>query len=407
MAAYFKSRLSEFVDADLSKVYASLTSRYADDGYFQLLSTQSVSWSLSLPILQQTLGRIVTRVPSACDWGVLLEYPLYRLRRRIDLVLIARDLLIVVELKVGADKAEASDISQAEEYALDLRDFHQASHSLRLQPILCCTELATSWSVRYNETDQVQEVVSTSGGDLATTIVERYQTLEPHLGEQVDPVVWDSAAYEPVPTIIEAATTIFTGHSVRDISRASAANLAECSQEVLRLIEEAKSQKRKRLIMVTGVPGAGKTLTGLNIAHGGLSAKTDKGEVVYLSGNSTLVLVIREALAQDEKARADRKGEKKTLKAIRHDLQTRIQHIIDFLKEYVKHDDVRPPHEYAIVFDEAQRAWDQKHGQDKFGRDATEPELLLGIMGRHQNWAAIVCLVGAGQEINRGEAGMR
>jgi hypothetical protein len=195
---------------------------------------------------------------------------------------------------------------------------------------------------------------------------------------------------------------------VKSISRSDAENLSECSQEVLRLIDEAKKVGRKRVIVVTGVPGSGKTLAGLNVAHGGVNAEADRGDVVYLSGNTPLVLVIREALAQDEKARCDARGEKTTLGSIRHDLQTRIQHINDFLKEYCRHDRRNPPHEHAIVFDEAQRAWDRKQGQKKFGRNATEPELLLEVMGRHSSsWAAVVCLVGAGQEINTGEAGMQ
>lgn len=407
MAAYYKSRLDEFVDADLKKVFGALSQHYAGDGYFQLLSTQSVSWQESLPVLQETIRSVLSDIPESHDWGLLLEYPLYRLRRRIDLVLLARDLVFAVELKVGAKEATAADKHQAEEYALDLRDFHRASHDLRIQPILCCTELASSDEpIASRDPDQVQEVLTTHASGLAAAIGKTFRAMSGNLGGQLDPAVWDSSPYEPVPTIIEAATTIFAGHSVRDISRASAANLAECSQEVLRLIEEARRDGRKRLIVVTGVPGAGKTLAGLNVAHGGTGVEEDEGKAVYLSGNSTLVLVIREALAQDEKARAVARGEKKTLKAIRHDLQTRIQHIIDFLREYIQHDAERAPHEHAIVFDEAQRAWDEAQGKKKFDRNATEPELLLEILGRHKDWAAIVCLVGAGQEINSGEVGM-
>ena len=409
MPAYYRATLSEFVDADPTGVGSVLTSKYAADGYFQLLSTQSVSWEISLPMLQKSLRKVSCLVPDAGNWGVLLEYPLYRLRRRIDLVVIAGDLLFVVELKVGADRAELADINQVEEYALDLRDFHKASHGLKMQPVLCCTELPEQADgPEYEPDTQVQRVVVASAEGLASVLTGRYLSASQEPRQQLDVEAWDSSSYEPVPTIIEAATTIFAGHSVKSISRSDAENLAECSQEVLRLIEEAKTEGRRRLIVVTGVPGSGKTLAGLNVAHGGLNAESERGEVVYLSGNTPLVLVIREALAQDEKARCDIQGERKTLKSIRHDLQTRIQHINDFLKEYCRHDRRRPPHEHAIVFDEAQRAWDRKQGQKKFGRNATEPELLLEVMGRHTpDWAAIVCLVGAGQEINTGEAGMR
>ncbi len=407
MPAYYRATLSEFVDANPDVVGSALTSKYAADGYFQLLSTQSVSWEVSLPMLQDSLREVRCALPNAGNWGILLEYPLYRLRRRIDLVVVAGDFLFVVELKVGADRAELADIHQAEEYALDLRDFHRASHRLRMQPMLCCTDLATlPVEPTFNPRAQIQEVLVASAPGFADALIRRYVAVADP-GEQLDVATWDLSPYEPVPTIVEAATTIFAGHSVKSISRSDAENLAQCSQEVLKLIEEAKNEGRKRVIVVTGVPGSGKTLAGLNVAHGGVNVESDRGEAVYLSGNTPLVLVIREALAQDEKARCDAKGEKKTLKSIRHDLQTRIQHINDFLKEYCRHDRRRPPHEHAIVFDEAQRAWDRKQGQKKFGRNATEPELLLEIMGRHApDWAAIVCLVGAGQEINTGEAGM-
>ena len=409
MPAYYRSSVSEFVNADPAVVGSALASKYAADGYFQLLSTQSVSWEVSIPMLQAGLREVMHRMPNAQSWGVLLEYPLYRLRRRIDLVVVARDFLFVVELKVGADRAEVSDISQAEEYALDLRDFHKASHGLKMQPVLCCTDLSKPQpGPDYDPDRQVQDVMVVSAPDLASLMVGRYCSALPDLGEQLSLEAWDLSSYEPVPTIIEAATTIFAGHSVKSISRSDAENLSECSQEVLRLIDEAKAKGRRRVIVVTGVPGSGKTLAGLNVAHGGVNAETDRGEVVYLSGNTPLVLVIREALAQDEKARCDMRGDKRTLASIRHDLQTRIQHINDFLKEYCRHDRQKPPHEHAVVFDEAQRAWDRKQGQKKFGRNATEPELLLEVMGRHTpHWAAIVCLVGAGQEINTGEAGMR
>lgn len=409
MPAYYHARLSEFVDEDLEKVHSILTSRHAADGYFQLLSTQSISWEVSLPIIKQALQKVLLSIPDASNWGVLLEYPLYRLRRRIDLVVIARDLLFVVELKVGANRAEMTDILQTEEYALDLRDFHKASHKLKMQPLLCCTNLSISQiNPSYDPNAQIQEVVVANGTNLTGLLVERCNSSGCLPSDQVDLKTWDCSPYEPVPTIIEAATTIFAGHSVKNISRANADNLAQCSEEVLKLIEEAKVERSKRVIIVTGVPGSGKTLAGLNIAHGGIDAKPERGDVVYLSGNTPLVIVIREALAQDEKMRAADKGERKSLKSIRHDLQTRIQHINDFLKEYCRHDRSNPPHEHAIVFDEAQRAWDREQGKKKFGRDSTEPELLLEIMGRHsQDWAAIVCLVGAGQEINTGEAGMQ
>ena len=194
-------------------------------------------------MLQQCLREIHKHIPEAASWGVLLEYPLYRLRRRIDLVLIARDLLIVVELKVGAKHAELADIHQVEEYALDLRDFHKASHDLRMQPLLCCTELETAEpSCSFNPHNQIQDVITSSADGMTRSVLECYRAVAPTLGSQLSLEKWDGSAYEPVPTIIEAASTIFAGHTVKDISRSNAANLRECSEEVLRLIEEAKNK---------------------------------------------------------------------------------------------------------------------------------------------------------------------
>lgn len=212
---------------------------------------------------------------------------------------------------------------------------------------------------------------------------------------------WDSAPYKPVPDIVDAATSVFRGHDVREIARADASNLNEASARVVELVREARSENRRRLIFLTGVPGSGKTLAGLQAVHDAVANGVDAaGDIVYLSGNTSLVVVLREALAQDEKRRSNQ-----NLKDIRRDIRARIQHINDFLKEYVLGDD-SPPYEHAIVFDEAQRAWDTSQGERKFGREDSEPAILLDLMARHEDWCALIGLVGGGQEINSGENGV-
>jgi Uncharacterized conserved protein (DUF2075) len=140
-----------------------------------------------------------------------------------------------------------------------------------------------------------------------------------------------------------------------------------------------------------------------------------QGDIVYLSGNTPLVVVLREALARDEYRRSLDNGEHKRLGDIRLQVRTRIQHINDFLKEgfpkppVIPADTpptVMPPHEHVIVFDEAQRAWDQKQGYEKFERHDSEPSLLIELMSRHLDWSVCVCLIGTGQEINSGEDGV-
>jgi hypothetical protein len=405
MPAYYQNTIHGFLNEDPKVVNNEMTTNYAQDGYYQLLGTQSKSWSDSLPIIRTTLENLKQKNDSVADWGVLLEYPLYRLRKRIDFVLISQQCIYVVELKVGANEACRADIRQVEEYALDLRDFHKESHSRLICPILCCTELPETYFQKTGDPiDKIQPVTIVSAASLVNAFVDTKGLAGPEL---IDWEEWGRSSYEPVPTIIEAATSIFAGHNVKDISRSDADNLRTCSEEVIRLISETKESGKKCIIIVTGVPGAGKTLAGLNVAHQTKNPKKTDGEIIYLSGNTPLVLVIREALAIDEQYRSRREGVTRKLKDIRHEIKARIQHIMDFLKEYYLHDIDSPSFEHAIVFDEAQRAWNHDQGKRKFNRDASEPELLMEIMDRHKDWAAIVCLVGAGQEINAGEPGIQ
>lgn len=406
MAAYYQNTIAGFLKENPDRIINSLSDCYFNDGYFQLLGTQNKSWAQSLPIIQDVLSQVYQNNSNSGQWGLLLEYPLYRLRKRIDLILISTNRLFLIELKVGPDEVTSTDIRQTEEYALDLRDFHKASHHLNMTPILCYTELSSVKNQpSYDETIQIQPVCVSSKSTLPDVILS--QDDKDHTEILIDWREWEKSPYEPVPTIIEAATTIFANHGVKEISKSEAVNLDNCSQEVVRLVHEARSQSKKKIIVVTGVPGAGKTLAGLNVVHQTKDEDYTQGKTIYMSGNTPLVIVLREALAQDEYLRLKSRDLRARIGEIRRNLKGRIQHINDFLKEYYSHDIVNPPFENAIVFDEAQRAWDHKQGKEKFGRDASEPELLMNIMDRHGNWAAIICLVGAGQEINKGEPGMR
>jgi hypothetical protein len=201
---------------------------------------------------------------------------------------------------------------------------------------------------------------------------------------------------------------MFAGHDVRAITRADAHNLADSAQRIVAAIKEAKQNSQKSLVFLTGVPGAGKTLAGLQIVHDAVTTGTEyQGDVVYLSGNTPLVVVLREALARDTAYRKRNAGSRSSLAEERRLVRTRIQHINDFLKQYLADSGTSAPHEHAIVFDEAQRAWDADQGAKKFERRKSEPSLLLEIMGRHRDWCVCVCLVGGGQEINTGEEGIK
>jgi hypothetical protein len=231
-------------------------------------------------------------------------------------------------------------------------------------------------------------------------------------GKVIDPGQWRDGKYCPTPTIVEAALALYKGHSVKDISRsdASAVNLSQTSDAITKIIQLSKEKRQKSICFVTGVPGAGKTLVGLNIANIHSDESNDLYSV-FLSGNGPLVKILREALTRD-KVRQDKERKVKTTKndAMR-EVKARIQNVHNFRDECLK--DPGPPIEHVAIFDEAQRAWDlqqtqnfmkQKKHHPNFKK--SEPEFLISCLDRHPDWAVIICLVGGGQEINTGEAGI-
>lgn len=409
MPAYVKRTLGQFIHDDLSAIVGLLQQAYAADGFASQYTRQTQAWSHVIPKLQHAFAELLRVRPEANSWTVLLEYPLYRLRRRIDVVVLAGGLVVVVECKVGADAFLAEDRRQVEEYALDLRDFHAESHCRTILPVLWSTDAeASAESIAYPMTmppaGAVGEVMQVGAEGL-----RGYLTELPLPSQEANLVgeAWDQSAYRPVPNVIEAATSIFAGHDVRSIANADADNLRSASARLVALIEQAREQGKRYLLVLTGVPGSGKTLAGLHVVHSAIATGVEhEGDIVYLSGNTPLVVVLREALARDEDLRRRSSGERRSLKNIRRDVRTRIQHINDFLQESFRGSSNKPPHEHVIIFDEAQRAWDEKQGFEKFKRTASEPALLLELMSRHKNWCACICLIGGGQEINSGEEGV-
>jgi hypothetical protein len=404
MTAYFSSSAEMFTKISVDEISAGLHAKYAADGFSSQYTTQTEAWNVTIPQLQKELRRLLLRHPVAADWRILLEYPLYRLRRRIDLLVLSSTAIIVVELKVGESKFRSADRRQVEEYALDLRDFHAASAGINLIPVLWCTEAnSTSYTPTIRRGD-VSDVCLVGKSGLANFL---HQLRNIAQGTPYEIGEWEAGQYRPVPTVVDAATTLFAGHGVREIAQADATNLDASAKRVVEIIRETKRNGGRSLIFLAGVPGSGKTLAGLQVVHSAVeSGVEDRGDIVYLSGNTPLVVVLREALSRDEAARRKAKGEKGGLAQARNSVRTRIQHIIDFLREYLISDDGSSPHEHVIVFDEAQRAWDENYGKKKFGRPYSEPRLLLEIMGRHPDWCSIVALVGGGQEINAGENGI-
>lgn len=258
--------------------------------------------------------------------------------------------------------------------------------------------------------DHLFEPICSSQADLPNVINAVLELVD---GPAIDVAEWEHGRYCPTPTIIEAATALYRGHSVVEISRsdASATNLTTTSDAISQVIAESKAASRKSICFVTGVPGAGKTLVGLDIA----TKHIDKESALYsvfLSGNGPLVAILREALARDKVRREREQG--RTIKKVmaKSEVNAFIQNVHHFRDDCLA-DESRPPIEHVALFDEAQRAWNQtqtaKFMRQKKGRagfQLSEPEFLISCLDRHEDWAVVVCLVGGGQEINTGEAGI-
>ena len=316
----------------------------------------------------------------------------------------------MIEYKVGADDYEKHAIDQVLDYALDLKNFHEGSHSRTLVPILVATEAPARQLEVKLWSDGVMRPILANRETLLPTIRELLASLK---SIPVDAEAWAASSYKPTPTIVEAAQALYRGHDVQEISRseAGAENLSRTGAYIAKVIEEAKRCERKAICFVTGVPGSGKTLAGLNIATERMRSSADE-HAVFLSGNGPLVAVLREALASDEVDRSKASGAKSVSKrdAYRH-ASAFIQNIHHFRDEYVR--TAAAPRERVVVFDEAQRAWNreqatrfmrEKRGQAEF--DMSEPQFLMSVMDRHKDWCVVVCLIGGGQEINTGEAGL-
>ena len=398
MPAYYKSVAFRFTktpaDEILGALSTSIIQHYSGDH-----SKQLASWQTQIDLLQTCLGKIIDKFPNAKKWGVLFEYPLLRLQRRLDVVILVGTSVVVVECKIGANNYLTQDIQQVEDYALDLRDFHEESHHRHIVPVLCVPD-APKDDYELRNSQGVGPTCLCNRETLAE-LLEKIASLCD--GRQIDVDAWDAAPYQPVPSIIKAAELLFAGHQVQEIANASSGpeNVGATTDKLIEIISRAQRNKEHIVAFVTGVPGSGKTLVGLNAIHDPRFRKEGRPPGAFLSGNTPLVTVLREALARDEAKRTN-----KTLQMTRREVRSQIQGLLDYLKEYLVSHPHDIPADHVIIYDEAQRAWDAEYGAKKFDRPKSEPALFLEIMGRHLDWGVIIALVGGGQEINRGEKGL-
>jgi hypothetical protein len=398
--SFYSNEISKFLSASPQEILGFL----ADNNEFYLERTQKESWNYEIKILKQVLVKH--------SGSLFFEYSIPRMGRRIDTIVIIKNVIFVLEFKVGDKEFLTSAIDQVSDYALDLKNFHKTSHLPLLAPILIATEASATLPIiaTTHHNDNVLLPIKTNSTLLSQVIDQVLLFAD---GEVINIDEWETGSYSPTPTIIEAAMALYNGHSVAEISRsdASAKNLRDTSNAISRIIENSRESKRKSICFVTGVPGAGKTLVGLNVAAKHFK-KDEKSSTVFLSGNGPLVAILREALTRDKVKREKQNGNKVKKGEVFSSVKAVIQNVHHFRDECLKNT-IEPPFEHVTIFDEAQRAWNQSQTESFMKRKKnypdfaqSEPNFLISCLDRHQDWAVIICLVGGGQEINTGEAGI-
>lgn len=397
---YYSDSIDIFLRSSSEEVLGKLTM----NSDFSVEQSQRVAWLEEIDILRNVL--------QPYKGSIYLEYSIPRMGKRIDAVILTGSVVFIIEFKVGAQEFDSYAVDQVMDYALDLKNFHEPSHNCYVAPILVATEAGNKvFNVSTTpQNDKLLFPVHATFESIGEVINNVLSFCE---GNDIDSETWGKGRYCPTPTIIEAAMALYNGHSVEDISRsdASAINLSKTSQSIADIISLSKERSEKSICFVTGVPGAGKTLVGLNVATTHIDKDSDLYSV-FLSGNGPLVMVLREALARDKVARAKEQGKKIRKGEATSEVKMFIQNVHNFRDDCLV-DIEAAPIEHVALFDEAQRAWDLKQTSNFMSRkknikgfDQSEPEFLISCLDRHQDWAVIVCLVGGGQEINTGEAGI-
>ena len=433
----YEASFSEFLKQEPLAVLGALHNNYHGDS----LTTTDEAWMGEIALMQQVLQLWKDEVGQ-----IVFEYDIPRLGKRIDVVLLLRGMIFCLEFKVGKKEEFQAGIEQVMDYALDLKNFHLFSHDRKIVPILIPTkykEYTTKFQPSvYN--DDIYNPMITGGEHLQELIAKVLEHAgAKQSGDTIDN--WLISPYAPTPTIIEAARTLFENHSVEEITRHEADKVStdRTINYILDVIQQSKDQRQKSICFVTGVPGAGKTLVGLDVA---IKQTYRDGELdkengaVYLSGNGPLVAVLTEALARDNQKKCSAKGEKKNMTDSRREVSEFIQIIHRYrdnmlakIKNPVENGVVEIDPEKAVrleatgygevehvaIFDEAQRSWTHKRIADYLKRGGTygnklkvpnfpmsEAEFLIWSLDQREDWAVIICLVGGGQEINTGEAGI-
>jgi hypothetical protein len=399
MPAYYSRNLRDFLTDSTSTIIGELAQ--ANSAARFPLSPEAIdAWRDQLPPLVTAIRELTEKDQSASEWQILLEYPIPMVGRRIDAVLLIQDLIVVIETKTGSSRSSAA--RQVEDYALSLACFHEGSTGRKIVPlVIAAGEVAAQNDAtvfdHLIEPTRVCSTIDASAGLLA--ICKDYL----HTTDcSIDPVAWNNGRFKPIPPIVEAAVALYSDMNVFEIGHSCSAreDLDLTTSTIVRAVEEAKTGNKKIICFVTGVPGAGKTLVGLNAVH----RPEIKEWGSFLSGNGPLVKVIQEALIRDA-TRPKAGRERVTRREAELKVRAFIHNVHRFADEYYR-EDRECSTQKVIIFDEAQRAWDAEQNEHAKRPPVSEPNMMLEVMSRHPDWAVIVALVGNGQEINRGEAGL-
>ena len=432
----YESSFSVFIQKDKDAIFGALCDNYHGDA----LTTSREAWMREIEILQTVIAPW-----KESDGRIIFEYDIPRLGKRIDVVLLLQGIVFCLEFKVGETRVLENDIDQVLDYALDLKNFHKFSEDRLIVPILIATKYKNASTIVQPSVydDRVVNPLVTGENGLQA-IINEVLILFPN-ETPVNPS-WTISPYAPTPTIIEAARTLYESHSVEDITRHEADKVSTDATiaYILDVIQKSKEHGEKSICFVTGVPGAGKTLVGLDVAvkqtfQGSDTPVEDEG-AVYLSGNGPLVAVLTEALARDNYEKCKERGEKKKKTDTKREVGKFIQIIHRYrdnmlakIKNPVENGvlEIDPEKavklqaagygevEHVAIFDEAQRSWTHKRLADYLKRGGTygnklkvpnfpmsEASFLIWSLDQREDWATIICLVGGGQEIHTGEAGI-
>lgn len=394
--SYYRSTIADFISEDDSSI---LDEMLTCDPHAS--SQQIDAWKDTIEILKDQLSDFE-------EGELALEYTIPRINRRIDALVFYKGIIFVLEFKCGMDRYCKETYDQVIDYAYDLHYFHEPSKNRLIVPIELPTE-APVIKFEIIEDDNVIFPIPCNKSNIAKVINAVYSEYPDE--EEIIVGEWMIGEYRPTPTIIEAARTIYREHNVENIKKHDSTNLTETIDTLNSVISYCKDNNKKAICFVTGVPGAGKTLVGLTLAIQNMDPNSDERSS-FLSGNGPLVKTLVEALARDMSDRE--KMPKYKAKAA---AEAFIQNIFKFRMNGITYPD-KVPNEHVVIFDEAQRAWNNEKLKDFLVRGRcmmghpiynypySEPESLIMDMDRHKDWAVIVCLVGGGQEIYKGEAGL-